>query len=123
MTPSPTEVVERYLRAMAAGQPAQDQLLALFTDDAVYVEPFAGPTRTHAGLAAIRAAVEASWATAPPDLRLHVDRIDAEGAEVRAAWTCTSPVFPAPVRGEDRYTIRAGLIARLEVRIMGTPPG
>lgn len=120
MSPTPTEIVERYFRAMAAGQSAQEELLSLFTEDAVYVEPFAGPTRTHEGLPAIRACIEASWAYAPPDLRLQVDRIDARGAEVLALWTCTSPAFPAPVRGEDRYEIRAGRIARLEVRIVGS---
>ena len=118
MVMDPRAVVDAYFRAMQQGQHGQEDLLALFTEDAVYIEPFSGPTRTHTGLPAIRACVEASWAYSPPDLRLTVDRVDVDGAQVRARWTCTSPVFPAPVHGEDRYVVREGRIARLEVQIL-----
>lgn len=117
MSEAPAKVVERYFKAMAAGQPAQEDLLALFAEQAVYTEPFTGAARTHRGLPAIRAAIEASWANTPPDLRLEVQRIDADGDRVQAEWTCSSPVFPAPVRGVDRYRIRAGRIEELVVEI------
>ena len=119
MTQDAREVVDAYFRAMQRGQHGQEELLALFADDAVYIEPFTGTSRTHVGLAAIRACVEASWAYSPPDLRLEVDRVDVDGPRVQTRWTCTSPAFPAPVHGEDRYLVRSGRIAHLEVRILG----
>lgn len=122
MPAEPRAVVDRYFKAMQSGRERQEDLLALFAEDAVYIEPFAGPTRTHVGLAAIRRCIEASWSYAPPDLRLTVDRIDVDGTTVRAWWTCSAPAFAAPVRGEDRYQIREGKIVHLEVRLLAPDP-
>lgn len=33
-----------------------------------------------------------------------------DGDRVRADWICTSPVFPAPMKGYDLFTIRGGKI-------------
>ncbi|MCB9595987.1 MAG: nuclear transport factor 2 family protein [Sandaracinaceae bacterium] len=112
---TPTEVVQSYFAAMQTGRDAADALFALFVDDAVYVEPFTGASRTHEGRAAIEACIRESWDHAPPDLALEVNRIDVDGDVVRSEWTCTSPVFEAPVRGVDVCTVRGGRIARLEV--------
>lgn len=119
MVMDPRAVVDAYFRAMQQGQIGQEALLALFADDAVYTEPFTGTPRTHEGIRAIRACVEASWAYSPPGLVLAVDRVDVDGARVLARWTCSSPAFTAPVKGQDRYLIRDGKIARLEVEIVG----
>ncbi len=112
---TPTEVVHAYFRAMQTGRAAADALFALFADDAVYVEPFTGVSRTHEGRAAIEACLRDGWDREPPDLTLEVNRIDVDGDVVRSEWTCTSPVFPAPVRGVDVCTVKGGRIARLEV--------
>jgi ketosteroid isomerase-like protein len=110
-------IVERYFKAMQRGPGGEDDLLALFADDAVYVEPFGGDQAPHVGTAEIRAWLKASWDSAPPELVLRVDRVQVDGDQVQADWTCTSPALPEPVRGVDRYTIRGGRIARLETRL------
>ena len=38
----PETIAARYARAMQAGQAAEEELIALFAPDAVYVEPFSG---------------------------------------------------------------------------------
>ena len=48
-------------------------------------------------------------------MKLVLDRADRDGDRVRADWTCTSPVFPAPMKGYDLFTIQDGKIARLEI--------
>lgn len=113
---SPREVVERYFEAMKAGAAGVDELIGLFADDAVYVEPFRGAPQTHEGRAAIAACLRAGVERAPADLTLDVNRVDVDGERVRSEWTCTAPAFPAPVKGVDVCTVRGGLIRRLEVR-------
>ena len=107
-------VVDAWFSAMRRGKRGEQELLALFHAEAEYVEPFAGSPRKHVGIDAIRACFREGWEQPPPALTLSVDRVDLDGQNVRAEWTCSSPAFPAPVRGVDRYTIRDGLIARLE---------
>lgn len=119
--PSPRIVVDRYFQAMRAGSAAEEDLMALFRDDAVYTEPFTGRSRTHQGLDAIRRCFREAWLSPPEDLELRVDRVDLDGERVEARWTCTSPVFPAPVKGRDAYLIQDGKIARLEVTLVGAP--
>ncbi len=113
----PHEVVERYFQAMQAGRKAADALFALFADDAVYIEPFSGSQATHRGRAAIEACLRAGWDNAPPDLKLDVRRIDVDGDVVRSQWTCSSPVFEAPIQGTDVCTVKDGRIQRLEVQL------
>lgn len=113
---NPTDVVQRYFRAMQTGPDAAATLFSLFADDAVYIEPFSGQERTHAGRAAIEACMRQSWENTPPDLTLEVNRVDVDGDTVRSEWTCTSPAFDTPVRGVDVCVVKAGRIARLEVR-------
>lgn len=63
-----------------------------------------------------REAFRDSWKEdPPPDMRLVLDRADRDGDRMRAVWTCTSPAFPAPMKGYDLFTIRGGKIARLEI--------
>lgn len=104
---------------MQSGPDGREELLALFADDAEYVEPFSGGT--HRGLPAIRAYLEGAEASAPPDLRIIVDRLDVEGDLVEATWTCESPAFRRPARGRDRFVIRQGRIARLETALLEPP--
>jgi SnoaL-like domain/DSBA-like thioredoxin domain len=97
---------------MQRGRDGEDDLVALFADDAVYVEPFSDGA--HHGIEAIRAWLHGSWELAPPELTLTVDRLTADGAVVEAHWTCDSPVFARPGRGRDRFTIADDRIVRLE---------
>ena len=115
MNASPRDIVDTYFRCMQTGAEAGDELIALFADDAVYVEPFSGQPRTHAGAEAIGRTLRSSFDQSPPDLTLTVDRVDVDGDVVTTTWTCTSPAFPAPMRGRDVCTVQSGRIARLEV--------
>jgi ketosteroid isomerase-like protein len=114
---SPIEVVQSYFDAMKAGAAEVETLVALFADDAVYIEPFGGEPRTHSGRAAIEATLRAGMASPPPNMTLEVDRIDVDGDTVTSAWTCMSPAFPQPMRGVDVCTVHEGRIRRLEVRM------
>lgn len=113
---SPVDVVHAYFEAMKAGASRVDDLLALFAEDATYIEPFSGETRTHTGWSAIADTIRTSLKNPPPDMTLEVDRVDVDGDVVRSEWTCTSPVFPGPMKGVDRCTVKAGRIQRLEVQ-------
>ena len=112
------ELVERYFAAMRRGAPAEDEMMALFADDAVYVEPFTGETEPWVGKDAVRTALRRGWAEPLPDLELDVKRIDISGSGATAEWVCTSPALPGPVTGQDEYTIADGRITRLVVRIV-----
>lgn len=114
-------VVESYLQAMQAGADGEDKLLALFADDATYVEPFSGQPRSHTGKTAIRQNLQESRPNTPPDMKLSLDRLDLEGGKLVAEWTCTSPALPGPMKGRDFYELRDGLIARLETTLVGFP--
>jgi hypothetical protein len=117
------KIVEDLFRAMQAGPAGEDAMMALFAEDAVLVEPFAGHVQTHRGLAAIRESFRDQWKNPVPDLQLTLDRVDLDGRIVRAEWTCTSPVFPTPMRGYDLFTLDGtGRIARLEIVVTDAPP-
>jgi hypothetical protein len=120
---SPSETVERYLAAMQAGPSRLDELVDLFTDDAVYVEPWAGQTQVHTGRAEIRAFYAAALERMP-GARLTLDRLDVDGERLRSEWTCEIPTFSGPMRGFDLLTLRGGRIARLETTLteMPAPP-
>ena len=115
MSKSPTDVVASYFEAMRGGKAKLQELLAQFADDATYIEPFSGQTRTHEGLQAITTCLTQSLDNRPPDMTLEVDRVDVDDDVVRSQWTCASPAFPGPMQGEDTCTVRQGKIQRLEV--------
>jgi ketosteroid isomerase-like protein len=112
-------LVVALLRAMQRGPDGEDDIVALFSDDAVYVEPFSDPgrPRVHTGTEQIRASFHDGLRWNPPDLRISLDRLDVDGEELVAHWTCTTARLPAPVRGTDRYRINGGRIHRLETRL------
>jgi hypothetical protein len=116
-------VVERLFKAMQAGPGGESEMLSLFADDGVLIEPFSGRPQMHTGIAAIRQSFRDQWNDPPPDLRLVLDRVDLEGQSIRAEWTCTSPAFPSPMRGYDLFTLNeAGQIERLEIVVTEAPP-
>ena len=122
VTDSDRRIIENMFKAMQAGPDGEEAMMSLFHEHAVFTEPFSGAPQTHEGVAAIRQSFREMWANPAPDLALHVDRIDLEGDSIRADWTCTSPVFPSPMRGYDLFRIRDGKIARLDVIVTDMPP-
>jgi ketosteroid isomerase-like protein len=121
VTASDRVVVESLFRAMQAGPGGEEKMLALFWEDAVFIEPFSGQPVTHTGHAAIRESFRQQTAHPLPDMKLTLDRVDMDGSMVRAEWTCASSAFPAPMQGHDLFTIRNGKIARLEIVVAAMP--
>ncbi|MEK6674156.1 MAG: nuclear transport factor 2 family protein [Planctomycetota bacterium] len=116
------KIVENLFKAMQKGPSGESDMMALFAENAVFIEPFSGQLQTHTGKPAIRDSFRAMWQNPAPDLALTLDRVDVDGAVVRAEWTCTSPVFPAPMHGYDLFTVRSGKIDRLEIVVTDMPP-
>src|SRR6516225_1518588 len=98
---SDQQIVEQLFRAMQAGPDGEEAMMALFSSDAVFIEPFSGRPMTHTGTAAIRESFRQQTAQPLPDMKLTLDRVDMDGSAVRAQWTCSSSAFPAPMRGHD----------------------
>lgn len=121
LTPEDRGLVDRFFQAMRTGPSSEPELMALFAEDAVLVEPFTGHPRTHQGKAAIRDSYRESWKSPPPDMKITLHRVDLDGDCIRTQWTCTSPAFPGPMRGEDRFTLRDGRIHRLETTVALAP--
>lgn len=111
------EVVQAYFAAMRQGGQAEAEMLALFTHDAVYDEPFSGASEPAIGIDAIGDRLRAGWEHPLPDMELDVLTIDVSANQALSRWECRSPVFPAPVRGCDAYEFRDGRIASLRVTI------
>ncbi|MEE8154438.1 MAG: nuclear transport factor 2 family protein [Phycisphaerales bacterium] len=119
---SDRKIVDNLFKAMQAGPAGEDDMMALFADDAVFVEPFSGEPKTHTGKDAIRASFQDMWREPTPDMKLILDRVDLDGQSVRAEWTCTSTIFATPMRGYDVFTIANGKITRLEITVTDMPP-
>ena len=118
------EIVDRYFAAMRRGAEAEEEMMALFADDAVYVEPFTGEADPWVGREAVRTALRRGWEQPLPDLELTVTRVDIRSDGASSEWVCRSSALPGPVNGRDEYTISDGKITRLEVRIEGpSSPG
>ncbi len=115
------EFVHRFFRAMQAGEAGHEELMSLFADDAVMVDPFTGKPETRNGIGEIRESFRCTLEQPTPDIKLEVNRIDLDGPLVRAEWTCTAPSFPSPVKGYDLFDLREGKIARLEIVVTEAP--
>jgi len=109
--------VQRYLAAMQAGPGGLEELVGLFEDDAVYVEPFSGQPLVHTGKPEIRAFFENALEHHLKSVRLTLDRLDMDAGRLRSEWTCEIPAFPGPMRGFDLLTLREGRIVRLETTV------
>jgi len=115
------DIVDRFFKAMQAGRDGEENLMALFAQDAVMTDPFAGEPQTHRGIDAVRESFRCTWEQPAPDVKLEVSRVDLDGESVRAEWTCTAPIFPSPIRGYDVFDIRDGKISRLEIVVTEMP--
>jgi hypothetical protein len=114
--------VEQYFAGMQAGPGGLDDLVGLFDEQAVYVEPFSGQPQVHTGKAEIRAFFEVALSQHLNGVRLTLGRLDIDEGRLRAEWTCELPTFPAPMRGFDLLTLQDGRIARLETTVTEFPP-
>src|SRR5579872_71428 len=108
-------VVQQYFSAMRRKREGTEELVALFSDDAEYIEPFSkmGQPTSRRGKVDIGEFLRATPDNAPPDMEVRVDRVDRQGTSARAEWTCTSSAFSQPMKGYDVFDIRDGKIARL----------
>ena len=114
--------IEGVFKAMQSGPGGEEALMALFADGAVLIEPFSGQPHTHVGKDAVRQSFRDQWKNPLPNFSLTVDRVDLDRSQVRAEWTCTSSVFPTPMRGYDLFTLDdQGKIARLEIVVTEAP--
>lgn len=111
------QLINRYFEAMRQGESAADELFALFSDDAVYAEPFTGEDPA-VGIEAIRDRFALMWADPLPEVELDVLRLSIDGDSATADWECRSPGLPGPIRGQDRYVLAAGRITRLDIVIV-----
>ena len=120
-----SKLVERYFKAMQSGPDGLEEMVSLFAADGEYVEPFSsgGQPTAHRGQEAIRAFFQESLnGPLREGVRLTLERLDVDGEQLRSQWTCVMPMFPAPLRGVDLYTIEHGRIRRLEVNVTNMPP-
>ena len=112
--------VGQYYAAMRRGAPAEDEMLALFAEDAVYVEPFSGLDPA-VGKEQIRARLRAGWEQPLPEFELDVLTMAVTETVAECTWECRSPALAAPQRGRDRYELVDGLIVRLDVGLLSRP--
>lgn len=111
------QLIDRYFSAMQRGSAVEEELVRLFAEDAVYIEPFIEATPA-IGVEQIRDRLRRGWEQPLPDLELEVLSVDISGPEATARWVCRSPALPGPVLGVDRYRIEGGRITYLEVRLV-----
>ena len=115
---STDHLISQYYAAMRIGVDAEEQMMALFTADAVYSDPFGESADPVVGVDAIRERLRAGWSFNPPDLELEVLTVDIDGERASSTWECRSESFPGPMRGRDDYRFRDGRIAELHVRLV-----
>lgn len=111
------DLIAEYYAAMRIGAEAEEQMMALFTPDAVYTDPFGESAEPVVGVEAIRERLRAGWSFNPPDLKLEVLTVEIDGDLASSTWECRSDSFPAPMRGRDEYRFRDGRIAELHVHL------
>ena len=91
-------------------------MMALFTDDAVYIEPFSGEDAA-VGIEQVRTRLQQGWEFPLPDLELEVTSMSVTADGARSCWTCRSPALPdGEVSGVDLFEFSDGKVSRLEVR-------
>jgi hypothetical protein len=117
VTDVPSEISNFFL-AMQAGRSAAATMEKLFSDDAVYEEPFSGKPLTHKGRAAILAAMEGGWQQPLPDMHLSIERVEAKTDSIAVDWVCRSPALPGGAgRGRNTFVLKDGKIVSLKTTL------
>ncbi len=115
MSETAKALIDGYYAAMRRGPEAEPDIMAVFADDIVYVEPFTSPDEPAVGVDAVLARLRTGWERPLPDLELEVHAIEIRGDTATTRWECRSPALPGPARGTDTYTFADGKITRLVV--------
>src|SRR5260370_42555982 len=101
------ETIHRFFAAMQTGATAEEAMMSLFDENAIYIEPFSGSVRKHSGKAAIRKVLAESWKSPLPDMRIEVEHVEAKDTQLLASWTCHSPALPGGQgHGENAFTLK-----------------
>jgi SnoaL-like domain len=110
--------IANFMTAMQAGKAGRATLEAVFTEDAVYIEPFSGTVMRHEGRPDVIAAIAKGWESPLPDVHIRIDHVAARAADILLSWTCFSPALPGGQGlGTNRYIMREDRIALLETTL------
>lgn len=109
MSASPRHVLKRFYDAFASS--SLEELVELFTEDAVFTYPELGWSHTVRGKPDIRSVMSELLGIRPPDFRLDVTDIADEGDGVRATWIGSTGGYQ--MHGEDRFSFRGECISEL----------
>lgn len=117
MNHMPLEITNFFL-AMQAGPSGLGLLMELFTDDAVYEEPFSGQSGPHRGPKAIAAAFNASRSDAFNDAVITLGDVAVLDEVISVNWTCISEAIPGGRgSGKNEFQIRDGKICSLKTTL------
>lgn len=113
------KITDQYYEYMQAGGARVDELIALFADNAEYIEPFSpnGPT-SHRGKAAIAKCLRQGIQNRPGDFELELQSIDLSATTIQARWKCSSKAFGGNIQGIDRFEIAQGAIQKLTTELI-----
>jgi SnoaL-like domain len=114
MSSIPIEITN-FLTAMQAGRVGGEAMAALFSPNAIYVEPFSGEVQRHEGRDAIMIAMSRGWDEPLPNMRIAIEKADTKGDVIKIQWTCFSPALAGGKgKGTNIYRMKDGLIVELE---------
>lgn len=109
----PLEITNFFL-AMQSGPHGMELLASLFSEDAIYSEPFSGRAEPHKGRAAIVAAFNESRSDAFNDTVINLGAVELDGETITVRWTCISQAIPGGRgSGTNVFTLKNGLIESL----------
>lgn len=112
------QIANQYYAYMQVGGARVEELIALFAEDAEYIEPFSpnGPTQ-HRGKEAIARMLRQGMASRPVDFELELQTIDLDSSDIQARWSCRSKAFGGTIQGIDYFEISRGKIQKLTTEL------
>ncbi|WP_159087105.1 nuclear transport factor 2 family protein [Loktanella sp. Alg231-35] len=117
MNQMPLEITNFFL-AMQAGPSGLGLLQEMFSDDAIYEEPFSGQSGPHRGPKAIAAAFDSSRTEAFNDAVITLGDVTVQDAVITVSWTCISEAIPGGRgSGKNEFQIRDGQICSLKTTL------
>ena len=113
----PLEITNFFL-AMQAGPSGLSLLQQMFSEDAIYEEPFSGQTGPHRGPTAIVNAFAASRSDAFDDAVIKLGKVSVKDEVITVEWTCISQAIPGGEgSGTNDFHIRDGKIVKLITKL------